>query len=239
MAATIRPNEINMATTPTLSNKTLPAPQSQQKAEKKITAPRIDLEPLYVAVKGAISDADWATYKSTISAFLLGQLNQEELSAQLDRILTTPALEHAHNQFIISIYANALREPPEPGTASWADDKVVGKVGGAGGKGSGSQGDEAEKRLKHEVMHIARRERKRLKTLHDEGWDPFYQEMVDMADAKKIHTPDTGSVSAGGYQKTSKSRLWFDVLASPIHIYMPDSITSFQNLGALADERFH
>jgi transcriptional coactivator HFI1/ADA1 len=77
-------------------------------------------------------------------------------------------------------------------------------VGGAGGKGSGSQGDEAEKRLKHEVMHMARRERKRLKTIHDDGWDPFYQEMLDMADAKKIHIPENVSASAGGHGNLSE-----------------------------------
>jgi transcriptional coactivator HFI1/ADA1 len=202
MATTIRPNDTNMDTSPTMQFKNLPTPPGPQRTERR--APRIDVEPLYVAVKSSISDADWATYKSSISSFLLGNLNQEELSARLDRILVTPALEHAHNQFIMGIYANVLREPPEPGTASWADDKIMGKVGGAGAKGSGSQGDEAEKRLKTEVMQIGRRERKRLKALPEGNFDPYYQMNLDVVDAKRIHTPDTGSASAGGFQKTSK-----------------------------------
>ncbi|KAF2747098.1 hypothetical protein M011DRAFT_477552 [Sporormia fimetaria CBS 119925] len=201
MANTIRPNDI-MATTPTLSSKALPTPPSVQKSDKKL-APRIDLEPLYVAVKSAIPDADWSPYRSAIGAFLVGKLNQAELSAQLDRILTTPALDHAHNQLFTAIIANIFREPPEPGTASWADDKVMGKLLGAGSKSSGYQGDEAEKRQKHEVMQLSRRERKRLKTLPEGTFDPYTQDMVDMIEAKKIHTPETGNVSAGGFQKTN------------------------------------
>ncbi|KAF2274646.1 uncharacterized protein EI97DRAFT_380783 [Westerdykella ornata] len=201
---TIRPNDIDMGnTSPTLSSKTLPPLPNLQKAEKRTVAPRIDVQPLYHAIKSAISDADFATYKSTINAFLSGNLNQEELTARLDRILTTPALEHAHNQYIVAIIGNAMRDPPEPGTASWADDKIVGKAAGAGSKGSGSQDDEVEKRLKREVMHIARRERKRLKMLTDDAYDPFYEEMLAVGEAKKIHTPDTGSASAGGFQKTN------------------------------------
>jgi transcriptional coactivator HFI1/ADA1 len=174
------------------------------KTSIKPTAPRIDVEPLYVAVKGAISDADWSIYKATIRDFLLGRLNQEEVSSRLDRILSTPALEHAHNQFIVAIYQNSLRDPPEPGTASWADDKVVGKSG-AGGKGASAAADEAEKRLKFEVMQLARRERKRLKGIQDvPGADDFGRMMQEMVDSKRIRTPDTGPASAGGFQKTSK-----------------------------------
>lgn len=204
--ATIRPNDLNASTTPTLSTKSLPLPPPTLKPEKsKITAPRVDVEPLYTAVKGAISDVDWTMYKSSISQFLLGNLNQEELSSRLDRILTTPALEHAHNQFILAIYANSLRDAPEPGTASWADDKAIGGKSGAGvGKGVQGGEGEVEKRLKYEVMQLARRERKRLKTVQESPYDPFTTLMNEMLDAKRIKTPDTGPASAGGFQKTSK-----------------------------------
>jgi transcriptional coactivator HFI1/ADA1 len=201
--ATIRPNDIAMSTTPTLATKNLPSPSPALRPERKITAPRIDIEPLYTAIKSAISDADWTIYKSSISQFLLGNLNQEELSSKLDRILSTPALEHAHNQFVLSIYANSFRDAPEPGTASWADDKVVGKSGGAGGKAGHNQGDETEKRLKHEVMQLPRRERKRLKTLQENPYDAFANGMAEYHDMRRIRQPDTGPASAGGFQKTS------------------------------------
>lgn len=228
---------MNMSTTPTLSTTSLPAPTPIFKAEKRPVAPRINIEPLYVAVKSAISDTDWSTYKSSISAFLLGTLNQEELTSRLDRILSTPALEHAHNQFITAIFANSLRDAPEAGTASWADDKVVTRAAGpgAGKGGSGSGEGEIEKRLKSEVMQLARRERKRLKGVDGGigvgpgakdnatggiggmsggvyGGDMFTQLMQEALDAKRIKTPDTGPASAGGFQKTSTYTLLIPIL---------------------------
>ncbi|KAH7118940.1 transcriptional regulator of RNA polII, SAGA, subunit-domain-containing protein [Dendryphion nanum] len=202
--ATIRPDAINVSTTPILSTKSLPALTPTAKTEKKITAPRLDVEPLYNNIKSAVGDALWLTYKTALGQFLLGTLNQEELTTQLNNILCTPALERAHNQFLIAIYSNMIRDPPEPGVASWADDKVVGKSTGAGGKGSGiGQKDETEKRLKHEVMNLSRRERKRLKTLQDDGYDAFTSIMNEYYDARRIKQPDAGPASAGGFQKTN------------------------------------
>ncbi|KAF2012300.1 hypothetical protein BU24DRAFT_353043 [Aaosphaeria arxii CBS 175.79] len=201
--ATIRPDAINVSTTPVLATKTLPAPPLVLKPEKKVT-PRVDVEPLYNTIKTAVGDALWLTYKSAIQRFLLGNLNQEELTTILDPILTTPALEQAHNQFILAIYANIWRDAPEAGIASWADDKVVGKVPGAGSKGtSAGQRDETEKRLKSEVMGLSRRERKRLKTLQDDSMDPFTSIMTEYYDARRIKQPDTGPASAGGFSKTN------------------------------------
>ncbi|KAF2257770.1 hypothetical protein CC78DRAFT_538287 [Lojkania enalia] len=198
--ATIRPDAINVSTTPTLSLKSLPTPTPASKpAEKRtVTAPRIDVEPLYTAVKSAISDVDWATYKATLSQFLLGNLNQEELTRRLSPIISTPALEHAHNQFVVAIYGNVFRDTPEPGVASWvsASDKPTSGV-------QKSTGDGAEKRLKSEVMQLSRRERKRLKTIQESPYDPFTQAMQEYHDARRIKAPDTGPASAGGFQKTN------------------------------------
>lgn len=207
---TIRPNEINMATTPTMSNKALPAASSSQdrpnglSSKPSSSAPRMDLEPLYTSLKSSISDSDWQTYKTSIALFLNGNLNQEELSSRIDPILSTPALQHASNAFILGIIGNSMRDPPEGGTASWADDKAL--VGKGGEKGSKRGEDVVEKRLKFEVMQLARGERKRLKGLGLSGdgrWDPWSQMMSDVANSKKIHAPDPASVSAGGFQKTS------------------------------------
>ncbi|EUC33595.1 hypothetical protein COCCADRAFT_95644 [Bipolaris zeicola 26-R-13] len=215
MAGTIRPNEMNVATTPILSSGTLPNLMTLQtdlsKKPSVPRSPRVDVEPLYAAVKGAISDADWTVYKKTLSYFLLGNLNQEELSQKLSRILTTPALEHAHNALFTAIYANIWRDPPEAGIASWvssSDKPMSGTVKGTG--------DESEKRLKHEVMQLSRRERKRLKGI-PAGESPLstglegglsvgmtgpVQEYVDARRAKQL---DIGPSSnqGGGFAKTN------------------------------------
>ncbi|KAF2877784.1 transcriptional regulator of RNA polII, SAGA, subunit-domain-containing protein [Massariosphaeria phaeospora] len=210
MAGTIRPNEMNVATTPTLAHKSLPGAPDSAKTEnssKKPSAPRaprVDVEPLYTAVKSAISDTDWTTYKTALSSVLLGNLNQEELTQRLKGILSTPALEHAHNALVMGVYANVWRDAPEPGIASWvssSDKPSSGVVKGTG--------DESEKRLKHEVMQLNRRERKRLKTIHQGGaaaigeYDALNTVMQEYHDARRIKLPDTGPASAGGYQKTN------------------------------------
>ncbi|KAI4675845.1 uncharacterized protein J4E84_009998 [Alternaria hordeiaustralica] len=214
MAGTIRPNDMNVSTTPTLSSGTLPSLASLQtdltKKPNAPRAPRVDVEPLYAAVKGSISDADWTIYKKALSFFLLGNLNQEELSHKLSKILTTPALEHAHNALFTAIYANIWRDPPEAGIASWvssSDKPTSGTVKGTG--------DESEKRLKHEVMQLSRRERKRLKGI-PAGESPLstgleglgagaagpVQEYVDARRAKQL---DVGPSSnqGGGFGKTN------------------------------------
>ncbi|KAJ4303229.1 hypothetical protein N0V90_002122 [Kalmusia sp. IMI 367209] len=214
MAGTIRPNDMNVSTTPILSSKTLPdLNMSALKPDKKPTAPRaprVDIEPLYTAVKAAISDADWAVYKTSLSSFLLGNLNQDELSQRLDRILSTPALEHAHNALVMGMYANVWRDSPEAGIASWVSS--TDKVGSGVVKGTG---DESEKRLKHEVMQMSRRERKRLKTLHQGGSagsgtfdfapvDAVGGIMMEYHEARRVKLPEAGpATAAGGYGKTN------------------------------------
>jgi transcriptional coactivator HFI1/ADA1 len=202
----MRPNEMNMSTTPTLSSSTLPSLNVQTDITKKPSAPRtprIDVEPLYAAVKGAISDTDWTSYKKALSFFFLGNLNQEELTHTLSKILTTPALEHAHNALFTAIYANIWRDAPEAGIASWvssSDKPSSGTVKGTH--------DESEKRLKYEVMQLSRRERKRLKTIPaadavDGVNVGVSQEYVD---ARRVKQPESGPVGGnqgGGFGKTS------------------------------------
>jgi len=207
MAGTIRPNEINVSTTPILSSKTLPGLDTLLKSDKKPSAPRaprVDIEPLYTAVKSALSDVDWTTYKNALSSFLLGNLNQDELSQRLDRILSAPALEHAHNVLIMGVIANVWRDAPEAGVASWvsSSDKVSSGVA----KGTG---DEGEKRLKHEVMQMSRRERKRLKTIHQGsdhgGLDGVGRLMLEYHEARRAKLPEPVPVnSAGQHGKTSE-----------------------------------
>ncbi|KAF2108656.1 transcriptional regulator of RNA polII, SAGA, subunit-domain-containing protein [Lophiotrema nucula] len=204
--ATIRPDALASNGSPSLSLKPLPAPAPILKpAEKRtVTAPRIDVEPLYHTIRSAISDTDWLVYKSTISQYLLGNLNQAELGQKLGPILSTPALEHAHNQFVVGVFGNCLRDAPEPGVASWVSREGEGGVGGVGSGGVKGGGDEVEKRLKSEVMQLSRRERKRLKVVKEQGeYDPFTAVMNEYRDARTIRIPDTGPASAGGFTKTN------------------------------------
>jgi transcriptional coactivator HFI1/ADA1 len=210
MAGTIRPNEMNVSTTPTLLSKLLPdlqPPKSESKKPAQMRAPRADVEPLYTTMKMSISDSDWTTYKTSINSFLLGKLNQEELTQRLDRILVTHFLENAHNKFMMGIYFNLSRDAPEPGVASWVSSSDKPNSGVVKGTG-----DESEKRMKHEVMQLHGRERKRLKTMHqassagpEAGWDPVGTVMQEYVEAHRVKLPESGPASAaGGYGKTSK-----------------------------------
>ncbi|KAL6704149.1 hypothetical protein ACN47E_008709 [Coniothyrium glycines] len=201
MAGTIRPNDMNVATTPTLSSATLPSLDISLKKPSAPRTPRIDVEPLYSAVKCSISDADWTIYKKTISFFLLGNLNQEEMSRTLKGILNVPALEHAHNALVTAIYANTWRDAPDPGIASWVSS--ADKVSSGTVKGTG---DESEKRLKGEVMGLSRRERRRLKGITNDGVvgvGGAAQEYVDARRAKTIDVTSLQIPSGGGFGKTN------------------------------------
>jgi transcriptional coactivator HFI1/ADA1 len=60
--------------TPTLSSKSLSitATSTQKPKASQIIPARIDLEPLYTALKAAIGSEQWAAYKESTSNFFLG-----------------------------------------------------------------------------------------------------------------------------------------------------------------------
>lgn len=62
-------------TTPILPPKTLSstAPSVQKVIKSSHVPPRIDLEPLYTALKSSIGD-NWPTYKEAVSLFVMGKL---------------------------------------------------------------------------------------------------------------------------------------------------------------------
>ncbi|KAF6228407.1 hypothetical protein HO133_008137 [Letharia lupina] len=175
-----------------------------QKAIKTVSAAqRIDLEPYYTSLKAAIGE-NFAKYKEAICLFILGHLNQNELSFQIDHYVTAdPNTEHLHNQLIAGIFANVGRDLPEPGVAPWvsANDKptVLAKP---------VSGDAAEQRLKMEIMRLPARDRRRLKEVPDgETYDNVSHSVVtsmnDYHAAKMIRLPDSVSASAGGLNKTN------------------------------------
>ncbi|CAL3967546.1 hypothetical protein PZA11_003817 [Diplocarpon coronariae] len=179
-------------------------PSVPKSSKSNHVPPRIDLEPLYTALKSAIGE-QWGVYKESISLFVMGQLNQKELSGRIDAILTAPTgeIEHLHNQLIAAIYANVTREMPDHGVASWvsANDKPT--------TGPGSKavsGDASEQRLKTEVMQLPSRDRRRLKDLSQNDFDPR-QEManifVEHHRPKPAKPIEAVSASAGGLNKTN------------------------------------
>lgn len=73
-AALSRPS-ISLST-PTLSNKsiTVSAPGSQKIIKtSQVVSPRIDLEPLYTALKAVIPADQWLVYKQSSTQFLIGE----------------------------------------------------------------------------------------------------------------------------------------------------------------------
>ncbi|KAF5026174.1 hypothetical protein F66182_1738 [Fusarium sp. NRRL 66182] len=160
--------------TPILSNKTLagstPGAPKIAKSSQIIPA-RIDLEPLYTALKAAIGNEQWVRYKESTSEFLIGRLNQAEYSERIDPILAGPGdKEHLHNNLIAAIYGNVTREMPDQGLAPWvsANDKPAATTGP-----KPVSGDAAERRLKGDVMQLPARDRRRIKDLVQNDWDPL------------------------------------------------------------------
>lgn len=161
--------------TPILSTKTLTvtAPGSTKSVKtSQIIPSRIDLEPLYTALKAAISSEQWLIYKESTTEFLTGRLNQSEYSSRIDPILASPTGEkdHLHNQLIAAIYGNVTREMPDIGLAPWvsANDKPTMTTGS-----KPVSGDAAERRLKGEVMQLPARDRRRIKELTQNEYDPL------------------------------------------------------------------
>ncbi|TDZ27289.1 Transcriptional coactivator hfi1 [Colletotrichum spinosum] len=163
--------------TPTLSTKSITVqPPGSIKTTKtsQIIPARIDLEPLYTALKQAIGPEAWVVYKESSTEFLIGRLNQAEYSERIDPIIASPngEKEHLHNQLIAAIYGNVTREMPDQGLAPWvsANDKPTAPLGS-----KPVSGDAAERRLKGEVMQLPSKDRRRIKDLVGNDFDPHEQ----------------------------------------------------------------
>ncbi|KAI0811942.1 transcriptional regulator of RNA polII, SAGA, subunit-domain-containing protein [Xylaria sp. FL0064] len=165
--------------TPVLKTITVSTPATQKITKtSQIIPARIDLEPLYTSLKAAIGIEQWNTYKDATTQFVLGRLNQVEFSERVDPILASPNGEkvHLHNQLLAAIYGNLTREMPDQGLAPWvsANDKPATNVGA-----KPVTGDAAERRLKAEVMQLPSRDRRRIKDLSLNDFDP-HDAMADM-----------------------------------------------------------
>ncbi|KAE8350267.1 WD40 repeat-like protein [Aspergillus coremiiformis] len=197
-AALSRTESASTAITP--SKNAAPNTSATPKSTKAlISVPRLDLEPIYTELKAAIGD-NWADYKVATTLFLLGQLNQNELSSRVDHIICADQkTEHLHNNFICAIIGNLTRDLPDHGVASWvsANDKpsVVSKP---------TSGDAAEQRLKTEVMQLPPRDRRRIKAIPERDLgETAPNELEEYHLAKQIKLPSQVPASAGGLNKTN------------------------------------
>ncbi|KAI9669663.1 MAG: transcriptional coactivator hfi1/ADA1 [Alyxoria varia] len=181
-----------------------PPPLSTQ-AQKSV--PRVDLEPLYSALRSAIGD-QWATYKDATSRFVLGCLSIQEFNRQTSHIfaIDPPRIEHLHNQLTIALHANALRDQPDAKVATWvSEDKPA---AGAAAKPT-TGGDAAEQRLKTEVMNLPPRARLRIKSIKDDPPQPLTTAFQASALLKRLPTSTSTtqqpSTASGGSAAASSS----------------------------------
>ncbi|KAI1502588.1 transcriptional regulator of RNA polII, SAGA, subunit-domain-containing protein [Biscogniauxia marginata] len=170
-AALSRPS-ISLST-PVLKSITVSAPTSQKITKtSQIVPARIELEPLYTALKSAIGNEQFNSYKDATTKFILGRLNQTEYTDRIDPILASPNGEkvHLHNRLLAAVLANLTREMPDQGLAPWvsANDKPATNVGA-----KPVTGDAAERRLKAEIMQLPSRDRRRIKDLAQNDLHPF------------------------------------------------------------------
>lgn len=212
----MNPADLTLNTSPTLISRPTPGSLSITK-NGKTPVPRVDLEPVYVQLKGALGE-QWVDYKTAVNAFVLGTLNQAELSWVLQPLLSaTPSVItstnsaispvstlHLHNTLLASIYANTLRDPPPTDVAPWvvATDKPTSASKSAGATGTN---DKAEERLKKEVMAIHARDRRRIKTLKESGTsgNSGLLEMQQYRHELAVKPPDIAPQSAGGLTRTN------------------------------------
>ncbi|PHH89050.1 hypothetical protein CDD83_6718 [Cordyceps sp. RAO-2017] len=160
--------------TPVLSAKSLSinaAGTAKITKTSQIIPARIELEPLYSALKAAVGAEQWAVYTEATAEFLTGRLSQAEYSERVDAILggDNGDKHHLHNQLIAAIFGNVTREMPDQGVAPWvsANDKPVPTTAS-----KPVSGDAAERRLKGDVMQLPARDRRRIKDLTQNDYDP-------------------------------------------------------------------
>ncbi|KAG8624015.1 hypothetical protein KVT40_008991 [Elsinoe batatas] len=171
----MNPADLTLSTldsTPPPSAKTIPgsALLPGKNSKLPLSVPRIDTEPIYTQLKSLIGDS-WSDYKNALSSFLLGKLNQSELTLILNPILSTPPTTtspsplHLHNTLLSALHFNALyRDPPPETTAPFvlATDTLSPSTTAPK---STATSDAISDRLKREVMALTARDRRRIKSL--------------------------------------------------------------------------
>ena len=67
----MNPADLTLNTSPTLTSRPIPAPLLTAQRNGKVPVPRVDLEPIYTQLKGALGD-HWADYKVAVNNFVCG-----------------------------------------------------------------------------------------------------------------------------------------------------------------------
>lgn len=113
-----------------------------------------------------------------------GRLNQSEFAVIVDPLIASQngEKEHHHNRLILAIVANVTREVPDPGVAPWvsANDKPAAAPGS-----KPVTGDLAERRLKGGVMQLPAKDRRRIKDLAQNDFDPHENLVNVFTDARR------------------------------------------------------
>ena len=144
---------------------------------------RVDLEPMIEEFTALLGKDNWVKYAQVISFFMLGKLSRKELCNEVDLLFVPPngtdippslnkvvrkALIRLHNQLLLGIFSNSLRDSP-----------LGGNVDGSWGFGNGSSHVNKLKRVnKHNsqietykkiVMSLPIFDRQRLKAITKES----------------------------------------------------------------------
>jgi len=115
---------------------------------------RVDVEPLMKELHRRLGP-NWDRYRDAVTDFVIGQLNRAEFDDELDGIVVGGTIK-LHNQFMLSVLTNALRDPPPNTTLEWSRKRKDPTK-------AATRGDPRIKTLKAEVMAIPAKERRRIK----------------------------------------------------------------------------
>lgn len=125
---------------------------------------RIDMDVLMTKFQRQLG-RHWEKYRDTLSHYLMGKLSRAELVTSLNACLGSGNVRN-HNFFVLSLLANAFREPP-PGNES----SVLG--GWSASKSGSSQSnqtysDTSAEMIFREILSLPVRERTRIKNISRE-----------------------------------------------------------------------
>lgn len=138
--------------------------------ESIIEDQRVDISSMIEEITSVLGRDSWAKYAQLLSLFILGKLSRKELVNELDLIFSgsaniKPKLVRLHNQLLLGILANSLRDNP----------LTMMKNGDWGfGNGSAANGKQIKKSNKHNsqielykkiVMSLPINDRNRIKAI--------------------------------------------------------------------------
>jgi transcriptional coactivator HFI1/ADA1 len=157
---TSTPNGIikSSADSPATSASTSVAPPKPEKAAKP--APRLSIETVVEQLSAALGHK-WDDYGRELNLFIIGKRTRMELQDMLDQVLVEPTLKKLHNNLLMTILANASRDPPGGSSSflGWNRNKKRKEPMTTRARSSGKQ-----KKLRTDIMGLGPQERNRIKS---------------------------------------------------------------------------